>query len=83
MTFEKDFPSLAEKDKFGESTAKHLELQGWSEIIQRHCLDKQKVREWIEKVFVDRFNPKNQGDSHGIIEVRMILDKLKKELGLK
>jgi len=63
MTFEEEFPKLAEKDEFGESNAKHLELQGWSEIIQAHCLDKIKVKKAIEKsAFIEHLTKRQQAE---------------------
>lgn len=70
-TFEEQFPSLtAENKKF--------HIFDWK-MIEKFCLDKQKVREAIERL--KRKNIKSSLPIKDIV-VHNILDELSKELGL-
>ena len=62
-TFEEKFPSL-----------KGYTKDDWKYGVEKHCVDKQRVREVIEKLF----------PTHDINDANSIIDnvRLKKELGL-
>ena len=92
MTFGIDFPSLKGKDIEGEFEGNSIKLTDLtfgtedfvfkSSIIQEHCLDKQRVREAIDKCekSASKIMPA-WFEEHSIS--KGLIDDLKKELGVK
>ena len=70
-TFERDFPNLKIKNMLEIGTYNPLNECCFIQDIQEHCLDKQKVKEAIDKVF-------DMSDEEDAVHNLMI----KNELGL-
>ena len=74
MKFDKQFPSL--KEYLGDDRVICVTLSE----VKKHCLDKQKVKEAIEKVF----NPNEEIiDEEGVVVCGTYEELILKELGLE
>lgn len=90
MTFEEEFPSLKGKEACVEfeNGDEYETLSIWKSDIQKYCLDKQRVREAIDKVFVipspedSRQISRQIGKSMTVVWMIEQNLQLKKELGL-
>ena len=82
MSFEEEFPSLKEfmyEDMIVKSVLNHKDLQ---EILSKHCLDKQRVKEIIDRIMSNQIANRIAEISKCSEEIRNILNELKKELRL-
>ena len=70
MKFEDKFPSLKQEECYDI-----IDEVYDKDTLIKHCLDKQKVKEAIDKVFKNSYAETSEG--------RCLPDELKKELGLK
>jgi len=81
MVFEEQFPSLKKLDE------EEMELSSVvkSDLI-KYCLDKQKVKEAIKKLYplvvTQKLNHESINDLRGTLSYAIALDDIKKELGI-
>jgi len=79
MAFEEDFPSLKEWVIIEEKAD-----NTWIELLQKHCLDKQRVREAIDKLATNNLTSGDDSEEHKLLRTGYMgaLKNMREELGL-
>ena len=75
MMFEKQFPSLSQNEQMLDEFKKNY----MASMVQKHCLDKQRVKEVLNSELLIEVITKETKKSYGL----RLIKKIEEELGLK